>query len=161
MMSQEPHSSPSRLPDDALEKIISEARTTIRNIPRSSAEIADRLSRFNTLYEALPTKPDSAALLYRDPLTRITAWSPIGKRLLVGRSPKRLANALRSVLRIQDQEMSREHFEIVLTNDRLYLLNDLNSLNGTYVDGVRKKTAVLIGGSEIRAGNRIFIFTGD
>src|SRR6266404_5340256 len=131
MMSQEANSSPPRLSDDALAKIISEARTTIRNIPRSSAEVAERLSRFNELYEALPTKPDTAALLYRDPLTGSPTWSPIGNRLLVGRSPKRLANALGSVLPMQDQEMSRQHFEIVLTNDGLCLLNDLKSLNGT------------------------------
>ena len=160
MMSQEPNSSPSRLSDDALAKMISEARTTVHKIPASSAEIADRLSRFNELYEALPTKPDAAALLYRDPVTGSPTWSPIGNRLLIGRSPKRLANALGSVLPIQDQEMSRQHFEIVLTNDGLYLLNDLNSLNGTYVDRVRQETAVLIGGSEIRAGNTSFVFTG-
>ena len=159
-MSQDLNSSPSRLSDGALAKIIFEARTTVRDTPRSSAEVADRLSRFNELYEALPTKPNTAALLYRDPLTGSAAWSPIGNRLLVGRSPKRLANALGSVLPIQDQEMSRQHFEIVLTNDGLYLLNDLNSLNGISVDGVRQETAILIGGSEIRAGNTRFIFTG-
>ena len=159
-MSQDLNSSPSRLSDGALAKIIFEARTTVRDTPRSSAEVADRLSRFNELYEALPTKPNTAALLYRDPLTGSAAWSPIGNRLLVGRSPKRLANALGSVLPIQDQEMSRQHFEIVLTNDGLYLLNDLNSLNGTYVDRVRQETAVLIGGSEIKAGKTSFVFTG-
>ena len=159
-MSQDLNSSPSRLSDGALAKIIFEARTTVRDTPRSSAEVADRLSRFNELYEALPTKPNTAALLYRDPLTGSAAWSPIGNRLLVGRSPKRLANALGSVLPIQDQEMSRQHFEIVLTNDGLYLLNDLNSLDGISVDGVRQETAILIGGSEIRAGNTRFIFTG-
>jgi hypothetical protein len=160
MMSQEPNSSPSRLSDDALAKMISEARTTVRKIPTSNAGVADRLSRFNELYDALPTKPDTAALIYRDPVTGSPTWSAIGNRLLVGRSPKSVANALGSVLPIQDQEMSRQHFEIVPTNDGLYLLNDLNSLNGTYVDGVREKTAVLISGSEIRVGNTRFIFTG-
>jgi FHA domain-containing protein len=159
-MTQDPTSSPSRLSDDVLAKIISEARTTIRDIPRSSAEVANRLSRFNELYEALPTKPEAAALIYRDAVTGSAIWSVIGKRLLVGRSWKRSAKMLGSMLSIQDQEMSRQHFEIVLTNDGLYLLNDLNSLNGTYIDGVRQETAVLIGGSEIRAGNTHFIFTG-
>jgi hypothetical protein len=159
-MSPERNSPPSRLSDDALAKIIVEARTTIRNIPRSSTEVADRLSQFNELYEALTTKPDSTALMYRDPVTGLPTWSAIGKRLLVGRSPKRLANAIGSVLSIQDEEVSREHFEIVLTNDGLYLLNDLNALNGTYVNNVRQETAVLIAGSEIRAGKTSFVFTG-
>ena len=161
IMSQDLNSSPSRLSDHALAKMISEARTTICNIPTSSAEVVDRLSRFNELYEALSTKPDTPALLYRDPITGSPAWSAIGNGLLVGRSPKRPANAHGSVLLIHDQEMSRQHFEIVLTNDGLYLLNDLHSLNGTYVDGIREETRVLIGGSEIRAGNTRFIFTGE
>jgi hypothetical protein len=160
MMSQEANSSPSHLSDDALAKMISETRTTVRNIPPSSAEVVDRLSRFNELYEALHTKPDTAALIFKDPVTGSPTCSPIGKRLLVGRSPKPLANTVGSVLPMQDQEMSRQHFEIVHTNDQLYLLNDLNSLNGTYLDDVRKETAVLIAGSEIRAGKTSFIFTG-
>jgi pSer/pThr/pTyr-binding forkhead associated (FHA) protein len=48
----------------------------------------------------------------------------------------------------------------MVKGDRLYLLTELKSLNGTYVDGVRQETAVLIGGSEIRAGKTRFIFTG-
>ncbi len=160
MMSQEPNSSPSRLLDDALVKIIFEARTTVQGIPRSTADVAERLSRFNELYNALPAKPDTAALLYRDPVTEIPAWSPIGDRLLVGRSPKSLAGSAGSVLPIRDGEMSREHFEIVLTNDGLFVLTDLKSLNGTYVNGVRLETAVLIGGSEIKAGKTTFLFTG-
>ncbi len=160
MMSQEPNSSPSRLSDDALAKMISEARTTVRKIPTSSAEVADRLSRFNALYEALPTKPDTVALIYRDPITGSPTWSAIGKRLLVGRSPKAVSNASSSVLQIRDDQMSRQHFEVVLTNDGLFVLNDLKSLNGTFVNGVRQTAAVLIGGSEIRAGNTILLFTG-
>jgi hypothetical protein len=160
MMSQEANSSPSRLSDDALAKIISESRTTVRDVPRSSAEVANRLSRFNELYEALATKPDTAALIYRDPVTGSAAWSAVGKRLLVGRSPKRSANMLGAALAIHDPEMSRQHFEIVLTNDGLYLLSDLDSLNETHVDGVKQETVVLIGGSEIRAGKTIFIFSG-
>ena len=160
MILRESKNSPSRLTDEALSKIISEARTTIPNIPSSSAEVADRLSRFNELYKPLATKPDAAALIYKDPVTASPAWSAVGNKLVVGRSPKHLTNARGSVLPIQDQEMSRQHFEIILTNDGLYLLNDLQSLNGTYVNGVRDETRVLIGGSEIRAGNTYFIFTG-
>lgn len=160
MISREANSSPARLSDDALAKVISEARTTVRDIPRSNPQVADRLSRFNELYEALPTKPDTAALIYRDPVTGSPTWRAIGKRLLVGRSPKRSANLPSAVVSVRDQEMSRQHFEIVLTNDRLYLLRDLNSLNGTYIDGVKQETVVLIGGSEITAGKTSFVFTG-
>lgn len=160
MISEEPNSSPSRGSDDAFVKMISEARTTISKIPESGADIAGRLSRFNELYEALPAKPDTAALMYRDPVTDSPNWIAIGKKLLIGRASKPALSGFSSVLQIHDNEMSRRHFEIVLTNDGLYLLNDLNSLNGTYLDRVRQSTAVLIGGSEIRAGKTSFIFTG-
>jgi hypothetical protein len=160
MMSQEQNSSLSQLSDDVLAKVIFEARTTVRDIPRSSTEVADRLFRFNELHEALPTKPDIAALIYRDPITGSPTWRAVGSRLLVGRSSKRPAS-LGSVLAIEDPELSREHFEIVLANDGLYLLSDLKSLNGTYVDHVRQETAVLIGGSEIRGGKTSFFFTGN
>jgi len=160
MIAQEPNSSPSRVSDDAFVKMISEARTTISRIPESRAEVIDRVSRFNELYEALPTKPDAAALIYRSLVTESPTWTAIANRLLVGRLTKAAANRSSSVLRIHDAEMSRQHFEIVLTEHGLYLLNDLKSLNGTYVDGTRKETAVLIGGSEIRAGKTSFIFTG-
>jgi FHA domain len=160
MMSQEPNSSPSHLSDDALAKMASDARTTVSKIPESRADIAGRLSRFNELYEALPAKPDCPSLVYKDPVTGSPTWSAIGRRLLVGRSPNAFANGVSFVLQIRDDEMSRQHFEIELTDDRLYLLNDLSSLNGTYVDGVSQKRTVLIGGSEIRAGKTSFIFTG-
>ena len=160
MMSQEPNSSSSHLSDDVLAKMVSDARTTISKIPESRAEVTDRVSRFNELYEALPTKPDTAALMYRDPVTGSPRWTAIGKNLLIGRASKAALSGSSSLLQIHDDEMSRQHFEIVLTNDGLYLLNDLNSLNGTFLDRVRQSTAVLIGGSEIRAGKTRFIFTG-
>lgn len=160
MISEEPNSSPSRVSDDAFVKMISEARTTITRIPESHAEVIDRVSRFNELFEALPTKPDTAALMYRDPVTGSPNWIAIGKKLLIGRAPKAALRGFSSLLQIHDDEMSRQHFEIVLIEHGLYLLNDLKSLNGTYVDGTRKQTAVLIGGSEIRAGKTSFIFTG-
>ena len=160
MTPQKPNSSLSHLSDDALAKMVSDARTTISKIPESGADVAGRLSRFNELYEALPAKPDGPSLMYKDPVTGSPTWSAIGKKLLVGRSPDALANGASFVLQIRDDEMSRQHFEIELTGDRLYLLNDLSSLNGTYVDGVRQERTVLIGGSEIRTGKTSFIFTG-
>ena len=158
--SEDFNSLPSQLSDDALAKMICEARTTVRDVPSSSAEVADRLSRFSKFYDALSTKPETAALIYKDPITGSATWRAIGDRLLVGRSPKVSAKIVGALLSIRDDEMSRQHFEVVLTNDELYLLNDLDSLNGTYVNGVRQETAVLIGGSEIRAGKTIFIFSG-
>jgi len=140
--------------------MILDAKTTTSKLPELSTEVADRLSRFNQLYEVLSTKPDTAALIYRDPETGSPKWNAIGSRLLVGRSPKAPNNDIHSVLSIHDEEMSRQHFEIVLTNDGLYLLNDLQSLNGTHVDGQKQKTTILISGSEIYAGKTAFIFSG-
>ena len=78
--------------------------------------------------------------MYRDPVTGSPRWTAIGKKLLIGRAPKAALSGSSSLLQIHDDEMSRQHFEIVLTDDGLYLLNDLNSLNGTYVDGVKRNS---------------------
>jgi pSer/pThr/pTyr-binding forkhead associated (FHA) protein/tetratricopeptide (TPR) repeat protein len=58
-------------------------------------------------------------------------------------------------IKIDDPDLSREHFSIThkLGN---YLLSDLNSANGTRVNGVRIAEAVLRDGDEVEAGNSHF-----
>lgn len=53
---------------------------------------------------------------------------------------------------IKDNTVSRNHFEIETTADS-YLLRDLNSTNGTYINGIRVKEAFLSPGDIITMGN--------
>ena len=58
--------------------------------------------------------------------------------------------------------MSREHFKITLT-DGFYVLKDLDSLNGTFVNDephAIKENVILIAGTAIHAGDVVFVFTG-
>ena len=51
----------------------------------------------------------------------------------------------------EDRTASRHHFEIQYT-ERGYLLVDLNSTNGTFLDGRRIERAYLSAGAQIRGG---------
>ena len=59
---------------------------------------------------------------------------------------------------VDDRTVSRHHFEIQYT-DRGYLLVDLNSTNGTYLDGKRVERAYLATGSSIRVGSTVLSFS--
>src|SRR5579859_2880623 len=55
-----------------------------------------------------------------------------------------------------DKLMSGLHFAIEHTEKGCRLL-DLNSSNGTFLNGARVKEATLTNGDEIRAGNTVFV----
>ncbi|MFL5318034.1 MAG: sigma 54-interacting transcriptional regulator [Myxococcaceae bacterium] len=57
----------------------------------------------------------------------------------------------------EDRTASRHHFEIQYT-ERGYLLVDLNSTNGTFLDGRRIERAYLASGSQVRAGQSTMTF---
>ncbi len=59
---------------------------------------------------------------------------------------------------IPDGAMSRQHFEIVKNPDESYTLYDLQSINGTGLNGTRVKEADLYQGDRIEAGKTIFQF---
>ncbi len=58
----------------------------------------------------------------------------------------------------EDRTASRHHFEIQYT-ERGYLLVDLNSTNGTFLDGRRIERAYLSPGSQMRAGSSTLTFS--
>src|SRR5437870_11850248 len=55
-------------------------------------------------------------------------------------------------LSLEDKKVSRHHFEICFT-DNGYLLVDLGSTNGTFLDGKRVERAYLAAGSQVIAGD--------
>ncbi|WP_309889825.1 sigma 54-interacting transcriptional regulator [Archangium sp.] len=57
----------------------------------------------------------------------------------------------------EDRAVSRHHFEII-TTERGWLLVDLNSTNGTFLDGRRTERAYLSAGAQIRAGSSTLTF---
>ena len=88
----------------------------------------------------------------------ITAGSGSGRKLLVA-----LGNPLRIGRRPEadhafpdDKQMSGLHFAVELTEKGCRLL-DLNSSNGTFLNGARVKEAILANGDQIRAGATVFV----
>ncbi len=62
---------------------------------------------------------------------------------------------------VNDMEVSRQHAALEVFSDRC-IIRDLNSTNGTYVDGVKIKLHPLENHSEFRVGNTtmMLIITG-
>ena len=63
----------------------------------------------------------------------------------------RIGKAPENDLVISDETVSRVHFEIV-RDAKGYLVRDLNSTNGTFLDGAEIKEAYLRAGSVVGAG---------
>jgi len=61
---------------------------------------------------------------------------------------------------LSDTTVSRHHSRIVLQKGK-WMLEDLGSANGTYLNGVRiKKSSPLKGGDQIRCGSTLLVFMG-
>lgn len=62
---------------------------------------------------------------------------------------------------LTDQTISRRHAELRFVND-YWILKDLGSVNGTYVNGVRiDKPVRLKHGDQIRVGSTLLVYSGD
>lgn len=74
-------------------------------------------------------------------------------RVLIGRSSQQIP--------LTDQTISRRHAELSLSGEG-WTLTDLNSANGTYINGVRvSKPVRLKHGDQIRVGSTLLVYTGD
>jgi pSer/pThr/pTyr-binding forkhead associated (FHA) protein len=72
--------------------------------------------------------------------------------LLIGRSPE-------AAVRINEQAVSHEHARLEMMDGMRCTIRDLESTNGTYVNGQRIVGSVMLsGGDTIRAGSTIFTF---
>ena len=93
--------------------------------------------------EEPPRAVDGACLVARGPHQQ---WqhAVTGPTLLVGRSPS-------TDLRLRDRAVSRRHFELRWEHDA-YVLRDLHSSNGTFVNGRRVSSVRLEDGDIIRCG---------
>ncbi len=62
-------------------------------------------------------------------------------------------------LHLHDTEVSRQHIELRRTH-RDYTVSDLNSSNGTYVNGNRVQQHVLVSGDHVQIGATLMLYTG-
>ena len=77
-------------------------------------------------------------------------WDIEDESIVVGRSGQ-------AQVRVEDEGLSRRHFLIVPDGEG-YVLKDLSSRNGTWVDGHRVFAEKLHHNDRILAGNTLFLF---
>lgn len=152
---------PSSLSDEMLSELICESQATLKKTAPSTKDVFDRLQKFGKIYSDLESKPEGVALLFQEPGSAAVRTHLVGRNLVIGRLPKGTPNAVGCDLAFEDDRMSRRHFEISLSDD-LYVLRDLQSRNGTYLNGepVKVQEIALKAGDIIFAGSLVFFFTG-
>jgi DNA-binding NtrC family response regulator len=88
----------------------------------------------------------------------ITGGPELGKEIITDKERLRVgAHSSNDLVLAEDRAASRHHFEIQYT-ERGYLVIDLNSTNGTFLDGRRVERAYLSSGSQVRAGQSVVTF---
>ncbi|HYO59191.1 sigma 54-interacting transcriptional regulator [Archangium sp.] len=89
---------------------------------------------------------------------QVSAGPDEGKSLVSDKERLRCgAHPTNDLVLAEDRTASRHHFEIINT-ERGWLLVDLNSTNGTFLDGRRIERAYLSSGSQVRAGSSTLTF---
>ena len=89
----------------------------------------------------------------------VSAGPDQGKELISDKERIRIgAHSSNDLVLAEDRTASRHHFEVQYT-ERGYLLVDLNSTNGTFLDGRRIERAYLSPGSQMRAGSSTLTFS--
>ena len=83
-------------------------------------------------------------------VSRLFSWLRARQTLIVGRSPEDAALVIRN-----DRRMSGAHFQLACDEDTC-TLSDLDSSNGTFLNDVRVREALLRNGDRVRAGDTVF-----
>src|SRR4051812_10484817 len=82
----------------------------------------------------------------------VTAGPGSGAQLVSEKERLRLGKDPENDLAVNERTVSRQHAEILFT-DKGYLLADLDSTNGTFLDGRRVERAFLTPGAVIQLGD--------
>jgi transcriptional regulator with PAS, ATPase and Fis domain len=103
-----------------------------------------------TLVVPTPRAPAAAWLV-------VAAGTPEEKRIQIGLIPVSIGSDATAQVSLSDPHVSRRHAEIVSANGSV-ILRDLQSRNGTYVDGIAVKEVILQGPATIRIGGTTLRF---
>jgi adenylate cyclase len=91
---------------------------------------------------------------------RITVISPEGQKECILQAHNSIGRHPNNTVQVLDRIVSKEHCHIDLINGR-YVLRDLGSLNGTYVNGERVTERPLYTGDEITLGSTRILMYAD
>lgn len=121
----------------------------------SDSDTQRRPHVFDTTILVASTTRTSAPLVNDGHFLLVTEGSEIGKIIEIGEKPITLGRAPPGTVILNDVEMSRSHCRIELKNNEV-TVTDLDSTNGTYVDGKRISTPVnLPNGGYLQTGRHL------
>jgi len=116
----------------------------------------DRTSKTITAVE--PAQP---AVRRRGEACVVVLYGPeLGRRATLGRGAVQIGRSSRNELPIDQESVSRHHARITTSQSKGYLIEDLGSTNGTYVNDEKltKERHALKDGDQIRVGRSILKF---
>jgi len=131
---------------DRIENWLGRVGSTLNAVRGAPRDLYDRIKYVaEMIRDAGPVSTD-AVLLLRSPDGRVHIL-PIGNELVIGRESMSLQPLA------EDVRLSRRHFRIVG-----HRLEDLSSLNHTFVNDTKVTTCELKDGDVIAAGHQTFVF---
>jgi len=126
----------------------------LRSIPQATVttELLNSLS--NDQQEVVKNLPNGQGILL------ILKGPGSGARYLLDAAATRIGREINNDLHLDDITVSRSHAMISKNNG--YVIKDLGSLNGTYVNAISVKEAALAAGDEIQIGKfHLTLFIGE
>jgi two-component system, NtrC family, sensor kinase len=82
-----------------------------------------------------------------------------GTRFRLGDTTVTIGRGTTNSVQLHDTEVSREHAELSLRGDKI-MLRDLDSSNGTFVNGRQVREYELASGDQVQLGRSLLLFTG-
>jgi pSer/pThr/pTyr-binding forkhead associated (FHA) protein len=145
-----------RAPKELTAMTASEPDHTIIGIAKVPRNRFTRVIPLGMADEALTTRPDRVVIAVASPplksaLLMVDRGPNAGSSFLIDRPVTSMGRHHRSNIFLDDVTVSRRHAELHWINDEVRV-NDLGSLNGTYVNGEAIESAVLTHGDELQCG---------
>lgn len=135
--------------DRDFDRWLPRAGATLDQAPAAPRDLYERLCHASRLLHDMPPAPGRACLVYRDAEGHPARFL-LPDDCTVGR-------AAPAELVIDSTHLSRRHFRVV-HRDGVAEVEDLDSRNGTYVNGARMRRAVLRDGDVIEAGRVVLTY---
>lgn len=106
----------------------------------------------------VPSRVKGAPVRVRKTVLLVTAGSLQGKEFPVDKDVFSIGTGKNVDLKLEDPSVSRRHCEIRV-DEHGYTIVDMNSTNGTFVNGVRISSAFLNPGAELQLGGTNLVFS--
>lgn len=119
--------------------------------------MAEKEKDFESTTQLLKKEGEGDIISLRKCQLVVVEGPELGKKYTLNKGTLKAGKKEASDIALTDKTVSREHFEIKQTSDS-FLLRDLDSTNGTYVNGTRVKEAYLLPGDRIKAGRTVMEF---